>query len=47
LLRDGEGIYNDLLRNNIGALVTEEITVDSAITSLLEADLVNRLDKLH
>jgi predicted Fe-Mo cluster-binding NifX family protein len=43
----GQGIYNDLVRNNIGALVTEEITVDSAITRLLEADLVNRLDKLH
>ncbi len=43
----GQGIYNDLVRHNIRAVITEELTVDSAIEKLIEADLINRLDKLH
>lgn len=43
----GQGIYNDLVRHNIKAVVTDEIRVEDAIQRLIEADLTNRLDKLH
>ncbi len=43
----GQGIYNDLVRNNIKAVITEEQTVQDAINCLINNDLVNRLDKLH
>jgi len=43
----GQGIYNDLVRNNIQAIITEEITVDNAIKSLMGDELINRLDRLH
>ena len=43
----GQGIYNDLVRHNIKAVITEEETVDNAIICLMKDDLVNRLDKLH
>jgi len=43
----GQGIYNDLVSHNIMAVITEEQTVDDAISCLMKDDLVNRLDKLH
>jgi len=43
----GQGIYNDLVRHNIKAVITEEETVDNAIICLMKDDLVNRLDRLH
>ncbi len=43
----GQGIYNDLVKNNIMAVITEEHTVEDAINCLIKDDLVNRLDKLH
>jgi hypothetical protein len=43
----GQGIYNDLVRHNIMAVITEEQTVEDAISCLMKDDLVNRLDKLH
>ncbi|MFH0859800.1 MAG: NifB/NifX family molybdenum-iron cluster-binding protein [Candidatus Altiarchaeota archaeon] len=43
----GRRIYEDLMRNNILAIVTEEKTVDEAVRKFLSQSLTNRIDKLH
>jgi predicted Fe-Mo cluster-binding NifX family protein len=43
----GQRIYDDLLQNNIHAIVTDERTVTDAVNQYLEHKLNNRLDKLH
>jgi predicted Fe-Mo cluster-binding NifX family protein len=43
----GQKIYNDLLKSNIHAIVTEEKTVDDALKKFMDAGLINRIDKLH
>ena len=43
----GKRIYDDLTKNNILAVVTDEITVRNAIESFIKNKLKNRLEKLH
>jgi len=43
----GQRIYDDLQRNNIQAIVTDERTVNEAVNQYLKHKLNNRLDKLH
>jgi predicted Fe-Mo cluster-binding NifX family protein len=43
----GRRIYDDLTKNNIQAVVTEEKTVNEAINKFIKNKLNNRLDKLH
>ena len=43
----GQRIYDDLLKNNISAIVTDERTVNEAVNQYLKHKLNNRLDKLH
>jgi ATP-binding protein involved in chromosome partitioning len=43
----GQHIYDDLTKNNIKAIVTEEKTVKEALNKFIENNLKNRLDKLH
>jgi len=43
----GFNIYNDLLDNNIRAIVTDVETVDDAINKFISSGLENRTDKLH
>ena len=43
----GRRIYDDLTKNNIQAVVTDEETVDAAVERFIKKELENRLDKLH
>ncbi|MFH0876330.1 MAG: NifB/NifX family molybdenum-iron cluster-binding protein [archaeon] len=43
----GQRIYDDLTNANINPIVTEESTVDEALTQFLKHQLINRTDKLH
>jgi len=43
----GQRIYDDLINNDIQAVVTEEKTVKEAIDKFINDDLKNRVDKLH
>jgi predicted Fe-Mo cluster-binding NifX family protein len=43
----GRRIYDDLTKNNIQAVVTDEKTVDEAVKKFIKKELENRLDKLH
>lgn len=43
----GQRIYDDLIKNKITPLVTEEDSVEDALKKLLNNQLINRKDKLH
>lgn len=43
----GQRIYQDLINNNISAVVTEEKNVKDALEKFMQDNLKNRLDKLH
>ena len=43
----GKRIYHDLIRNNIQAVVTDEVTIKNAIDRYIKNELKNRLEKLH
>lgn len=43
----GKRIYHDLTKNNIQAVVTDEITIKDAIDRFINNELKNRLEKLH
>ncbi|MFH1174463.1 MAG: NifB/NifX family molybdenum-iron cluster-binding protein [archaeon] len=43
----GQSIFDDLLRNSITAVVTDERTVKGALNKFMRGGLRNRLDKLH
>ncbi len=43
----GQKIYQDLIKNKISAIVTEEKNVKDAINKFMDFTLKNRLDKLH
>jgi predicted Fe-Mo cluster-binding NifX family protein len=43
----GRRIYDDLTKNNIQAVVTDEETVDAAVKRFIKKELENRTDKLH
>ncbi|MDH7517808.1 MAG: NifB/NifX family molybdenum-iron cluster-binding protein [Candidatus Thermoplasmatota archaeon] len=43
----GRRIYNDLMKNNIQPVVTNEKSVVDAINKFIKNELDNRVDKLH
>ena len=43
----GRRIYDDLIKNNIQAVVTDEESVDAAVKRFIKKELENRTDKLH
>lgn len=43
----GRRIYDDLTKDNIQVVVTDEETVDAAVKRFIKKELENRLDKLH
>ena len=43
----GRRIYDDLTKNNIQVVVSDEETVDAAVKRFIKKELENRLDKLH
>ena len=43
----GKRIYDDLKKNNIQAVITDEITIRNAIESFIKNKLKNRIEKLH
>ncbi len=43
----GRGIFNDLEKHGIDAIVTDEENAISAVNKYLQNDLQNRTDKLH
>ena len=43
----GKRIYEDLTKNNIQAVVTDEVTIKDAIERYIKNKLKNRLEKLH
>jgi predicted Fe-Mo cluster-binding NifX family protein len=43
----GRRIYDDLTKNEIHAIVTEENTVKDALDMFFKNNLKNRIDKLH